>query len=218
MKKNSFYVWAAILVILLPLICYAICSTIIINKLGVQYNFLTIYESEYYLNKYFWWIFLVFTPICFIFLLLSFRNGKKTFSITFLLLILVLCLISFKSLDKKKEFTTSSQFLSEIEESLNYNFSSETFALFKIIDEKNTNFSIIYEGIIRVTSEEDINNKLLWDNSLDLTIQNYLSDEFKISISNFDNYLTLNKNDDVLVLAYSEEYNIIYCTFISFEV
>ena len=218
MKKNSFYVWAAILVMLLPLICYAICSTIIINKLGVEYNFLTIYESEYYLNKYFWWIFLVFTPICFIFLLLSLRNGKKTFSITFSLLIFVLCLISFKNLDKKKEFTTSSQFLNEIEESLNYKFSSETFALFKIIDEKNTNFSIIYEGIIRVTSEEDCDNKLLWDDSLDLTIQNYLSDVFKNSISNFDNYLTLNKNDDVLVLAYSEEYNIIYCTFISFEV
>lgn len=223
MKKiNYFYIVISILLVLIPLICFSICSTIVNKELVSKYDNLTVYESEYYLKLYFWWVFLVFSPISFVFLVISFRKGHSIFTITFMVLILVLCLISFKIFYDKKQFTTSSDILLEIQNSINYEFPSETCILFKIKEESYSDYLKKYEGIIRLPSKETLEDddfsKIKWYSSLDLSISNRLPEKFNFIISGLDKYFySFSENGDMLVLSYNKEENIIYCISIIIE-
>ena len=223
MKKiNYFYIVISILLVLMPLICLSICSTILNKELVSKYGILTVYESDYYLKLYFWWIFLAFSPISFVLLLISFRNRNSIFTITFAVLIFVLCLISCKDFIDIKKYTTSNDILFEIQNCINYEFPSETCVLFKIKEESYSDYLKKYEGIIRLPNKEILEDndfsEIKWYSSLDLSISNRLPEKFNFIISGIDKYFyTFSENGDMLLLAYKEENNIIYCISIIIE-
>ena len=104
-------------------------------------------------------------------------------------------MISFSIVNLKdlNSFSTSNDYLQNIEENIKCDFPEESFILFKKNGEvltDNRNIKIIGEGVIRFPSNDEskkyINDTLQWNDNIDDTVQQYFSVAFYNQISNFE--------------------------------
>ena len=125
---------------------------------------------------------------------------------------------SFLVLKEFNQYSTSNEYLIQIEESINYDFPEDsTILVEKKSSSKDSN--VIYEGIIRIpTNEEYINelkNNISWNNQIDSSITNYFSERFNFYVSSLNKSIyTFGDNNTLTFLAYQEEQNILFFTFI----
>ena len=131
---------------------------------------------------------------------------------------MVMLLISYMHFNETQQYSTSNEYLIQIEDNINYDFPENS----SILVEKNSsskNSNVIYEGIIRIpTNEEYINelkNNISWNNQIDSSLTNYFSERFSFYVSSLNKSIyTFGDNNTLTFLAYQEEQNILFFTII----
>ena len=107
------------------------------------------------------------------------------------MIMMVMLLISYIHFNETQKYSTSNEYLIQIEDNINYDFPENS----TILVEKNSSSkdsNVIYEGIIRIPTNEEYINELekniSWNNQIDSSLTNYFSERFNF----YENYKVTN--------------------------
>ena len=216
-KMKIFLIILPCVSLFVSLIIYSVLTLFINEFLNNEYSILTIYEKDYYSKTKFWWIHLAFLPFCILPLVLGIKKKERVVNCTSFVIMIVMLLTSYIHFNEAQQYSTSNEYLIQIEESINYDFPEDSTILVEKKSSKDSN--VIYEGIIRIpTNEEYINelkNNISWNNQIDSSLTNYFSERFNFYISSLNKSIyTIGNNNTHTFLAYQEEQNILFFTII----
>lgn len=217
-KTKIFLIILPFVSLFVSLIVYSILSMFINEFLNNEYSILTIYEKDYYSKTKFWWIYLAFLPFCVLPLILGIKKKERVINCASFVVMIIMLLISYINFNETQQYSTSNEYLIQIEDNINHDFpENSTILVEKKSSPKDSN--IIYEGIIRIpTNEEYINelkNNISWNNQIDSSITNYFSERFNFYVSSLNKSIyTFGDNNTLTFLAYQEEQNILFFTII----
>ena len=127
-------------------------------------------------------------------------------------------LISFVNFKDAKQYSTSDEYLTLIENSIEYDFYEDTTILVdKTMSSEKSN--IICEGIIRIPADEenitDVENNIAWKDQIDNDLENKFSAKFKFYVSSADKFAyTIDDNNTLTFLAYYSEQNLLFFTIV----
>ena len=216
---------ARILLIILPcvslfvaVIAFSILSMFTNELFGNENSLLTVYESDYYATTKFWWIYLAFLPFCILPLAFGSKRKDRIVSSVSIVIMMVMIMISFVNFKDAKQYSTSDEYLTLIEDTVKYDFHEDTTILVdKTMSSKKSN--IICEGIIRIPTYEenitDLENNIEWKDQIDNGIENQFSAQFKFYVSSADKFAyTIDDNNKLTFLAYCSEQNLLYFTIV----
>ena len=187
---------ARILLIILPcvslfvaVIVFSILSMFTNELFGNENSMLTVYEGDYYATTKFWWIYLAFLPFCILSLALGSKRKDRIVSCVSIVIMMVMIMISFVNFKDAKQYSTSDEYLTLIEDTVKYDFHEDTTILVdKTMSSKKSN--IICEGNIRIPTYEenitDLENNIVWKDQIDIDIENKFSERFKFCVSSSD--------------------------------
>ena len=217
-KTKIFLIILPFVSLFVSLIVYSILSMFINEFLNNEYSILTIYEKDYYSKAKFWWIYLAFVPFCILPLILGITKKERVINCVSFVIMMVMLLISYIHFNETQQYSTSNEYLIQIEDNINYDFPENS----TILVEKNSSSkdsNVIYEGIIRIpTNEEYINelkNNISWNNQIDSSLTNYFSERFNFYVSSLNKSIyTFGDNNTLTFLTYQEEQNILFFTII----
>lgn len=216
MKKRKLFIVLSVLSLVLSGCTWLICPFILDNKMFDEYGMITIYESSFATAKL-WWVILLHSPISIFTLFIGLKYKDRIVKTVSSVALVVIVSFSFLVLKEFNQYSTSNEYLIQIEESINYDFPEDSTILVEKKSSKDSN--VIYEGIIRIpTNEEyinDLENNISWNNQIDSSITNYFSERFNFYVSSLNKSIyTFGDNNTLTFLAYQEEQNILFFTII----
>ena len=218
-KTKIFLIILPCIFLVVAAIAYLILSMFVKELFCNNYSFLTVYENDYYAKTKFWWIYLAFSPLCILPLLLGLKHKDKVVNSVSIVIIIVMLSISFVNFKDTKQYSTSNEYLTLIENNIKYDFHEDTTILVdkKVSSSKNPN--IISEGIIRIPANEeniaDLEYNIAWENQIDNNIESSFSEKFKFYVSSLDKYAyAIDDNNTLTFLAYYREHNLLFFTII----
>ncbi len=206
------------LALFIAVIVFSILSMFTNELFGNENSLLTVYESDYYATTKLWWIYLAFVPFCILSLSLGSKRKDRIVSCVSIVIMMVMIMISFVNFKDAKQYSTSDEYLTLIENSIEYDFHEDTTILVdKTMSSEKSN--IICEGIIRIpTSEEnitDVENNIAWKDQIDNDLENKFSAKFKFYVSSADKFsYTIDDNNTLTFLAYYSEQNLLFFTIV----
>lgn len=216
-KTKIFLIILPCVSLFVSLIVYSILSMFINEFLNNEYSILTMYEKDYYSKTKFWWIYLAFLPFCILPLILGIKKKEKVINCASVVIMIALLLISYIHFNESQQYSTSIEYLIQIEDNINYDFPENSTIIVKKNSSKDSN--VICEGIIRIpTNEEYINelkNSVSWDNQIDSSLTNYFSERFNFYVNSLNKSIcTIDDNNTLTFLAYQEEQSLLFFTII----
>ena len=220
MKKRKLLIVLSALIFIFACLCSFICSIIKTNEISNTYGYVTMVETMYYQNKSGWWVFFAFLPILILFIVLAYKHKDRIVLIVSSGLAIILIFMGFIFLKNTKNYSTSTEYLTQIENDIEYDFPDDTTIL---IDKTasdmttNDNINVKFDGIIRIPSTEQAKNELAnnisWQNSIDDTIQQYIPEFHYSQISDLGKYYyRIDENNVMTFLSYCVDYDLIYFT------
>lgn len=219
-KKNRlFLIILPFILLFIAILINSILSMFVNEFSGIDSSFLTMYEKEYFTKISFWWIYLVFVPFCLFFCFLGIKHKDKIICCTSTIIILVMVLISFVNFKDTSNFSTSKEYLIQIEKNINFNFSEDTTVLIYKNASSLKKINILCEGVIRIPANKEnifnLKNNISWNNQMDNNIYNNFSEKFNFYVSSLDRvFYTIDDNNTLIFLAYYVEQNIVFFTFV----
>ena len=206
------------LALFIAVIVFSILSMFTNELFGNENSLLTVYESDYYATTKLWWIYLTFVPFCILSLALGSKRKDRIVSCVSIVIMMVMIMISFVNFKDAKQYSTSDEYLTLIENSIEYDFHEDTTILVdKTMSSEKSN--IICEGIIRIPADEenitDVENNIAWKDQIDNGIENQFSAQFKFYVSSADKFAyTMDDNNTLTFLAYYSEQNLLFFTIV----
>lgn len=210
MKRQKLLTAIPIMAVVFALIGYLVYSSITTNVLSEQYGYYTMYESSYYQSKNCWWIFLPFVSLCIVPFVLGIKKKNIVVIAVSSVLAMSLVVFSLSMLSHKNSYSDSKEILADIEESINCSFPDNT----SVLLEKNKSSNLPYagEGVIRLPVGTELEGKVEWKSEIEQEAIQYISDKFYVIVSWSDKFAYSLDGDEMILLAYNENHNVIYFT------
>ena len=187
------------------------------NEALAQYEFVTTYESNYFISKLMWWLALAVAPLAIAPMIWAIKNNKRTIKIISLVVVATLLSTSFAFLSQAKLYSVDNKNFDIIEQTTGFNFSEESTIVCLNSNGKSSpqeEAIVVCEGVIRLAASDlqAVANDIAWQEHIDEAVQQYLSQRFKFQISGTNKY-SFNKVDNTaVVVAYYQECDLICFT------